>query len=513
MAMLLSVLLSIILGQGLGFTFPKLLCSLNKADILGILAFTSILLLVSIAECNFSQKQGLALASNGLLKKRNFFQTLDTLCFCFFWGLITAKATLPCQEIGNLTSAIEKHSQEEDEFAHNGKSRSPRLEITGTVCNPIRRREHLGLEISLCNSSISEDRQREKPLGTFSLRTSAAPWDPGSSLFPGDTTTATLKLNPIITTLPDFLPPSDHKSYLLRQGITARGWVENFTTTPEDREIGWREILLEKLLRENQASDALGVILSMTLGIAQMLSAELKEICKATGTSHMLVVSGYHFSMIYIFTSEFFLFLLSRSRIMLIHNLVIIPSRICALASCLAYSYLIGTNPPIARAAIASVIAVIASIWGRKPHQWRALFFILLLIINIWPGAFFDVGVQLTFSALAGMLLAHRLSHDRLQKIDSSALRSIATTTCFALGAWVATTPVIYLWFGTVAWIGPLANILVVPLLSMLAVGGGGLCLLLIAFGIPGGEALLACVIYLVDLCLELLRIMASGNR
>ncbi len=129
------------------------------------------------------------------------------------------------------------------------------------------------------------------------------------------------------------------------------------------------------------------------------LSFELKNQIQGIGLSHMVAVSGFHLSLIFLVVNN----LLSK-----IFNKKI--SSFLLFIFLLMYINLIGTPLSVVRAFLMLIISLIASVFFYKSHNSLFslfLVFILMSLMSIFN--IFEVGFQLSFLATMGVLLSLRL--------------------------------------------------------------------------------------------------------
>jgi len=85
----------------------------------------------------------------------------------------------------------------------------------------------------------------------------------------------------------------------------------------------------------------------------------------------------------------------------------------------------------------------------------------------------YDVGFQLSFLAVLGMIyikpVFDELILKKIKKEEPSAIAQIVTTT---LAAQIAVLPVLIYNFGTISFISPLTNVLIVPFITFLTILG-----------------------------------------
>ncbi len=221
------------------------------------------------------------------------------------------------------------------------------------------------------------------------------------------------------------------------------------------------------------------------------LSDSFNTDLQRTGLTHTVAVSGSHLVLL----AGLLSLLLGGSRRGT--ALVLIPVSIL-------FTMMTGCTPSIVRAAIMIILLQIAPLLRRERDSATALGTALLLILLANPFSITHVGLQLSFAAVAGILLcAGRIQEALMARVPfqgskrgspgwcaRSVLRFLVSTLAATVGASVLTTPLTALYFNSVPLISLLSN-----LLTLWAVGGlFGAGLILGGAGVllPQAAALLA---------------------
>ena len=128
----------------------------------------------------------------------------------------------------------------------------------------------------------------------------------------------------------------------------------------------------------------------------------------------------------------------------------------------------------------------------------------MLVVVVLWPGVWLGMGFQLTFSALAGILLS--LWWLSSYNFESSLLSKVFNTFAVSVGAWIGTAPVVYFWTGYFSFLPPIANFLVTPLFSFCCIALGCVSLILYYLNLPGSGWLLGIGLYLTEVLLWIIK-------
>ncbi|HUZ70706.1 MAG TPA: ComEC/Rec2 family competence protein [Candidatus Saccharimonadales bacterium] len=203
---------------------------------------------------------------------------------------------------------------------------------------------------------------------------------------------------------------------------------------------------------------AAGLLLGIAFGIHQPLSADVRAPLQDAGLIHIVVVSGLKVVLIIgLLSAVARVFEWSRRRTVLI-----------ALPVVAAYVLVSGAGPAATRSALMAGAAMLASTGGRRTDPVPMLALVAALMLGLSPALVEDPGFQLSFLGTAGILtlatpIAARLPGPRM----------LAEPFAMTLAAQVATLPIMAGIFGVIAFGGPIANALVLPLLPVMIVAGG----------------------------------------
>ena len=191
----------------------------------------------------------------------------------------------------------------------------------------------------------------------------------------------------------------------------------------------------------------------LLLGNRQGFSKELEEAFRKTGTVHVLVVSGLNVGLVgFLGTVVLSLVRVPRT-----------PSYFLIALGLVTYCLLTGSQPPILRATLMGVLLCASAAGGREFSGLNALGAAALGILGWDPRALADVGFQLSFAAVGGILLTAPWVEKGPRLLKPFAV---------SLAAWVAVLPLLAWHFHLVTPVAPLANLFVVPWASFLMAVG-----------------------------------------
>ena len=225
-----------------------------------------------------------------------------------------------------------------------------------------------------------------------------------------------------------------------------------------------------RIFPEPQASLLAGILLGVESGISQ----NLKDAFNITGTSHIVVISGFNVAIIAgVFAS------LSKR---LAGRFAPRRAALVAIGGIALYTVLVGADPPVVRAALMGSLALLAPLIGRQVFAPAALVGAALVMTAINPLILFDVGFQLSFFATLGLVLyaepitnavvglATRLTPLATERRVTGYVSEFFSLT---LAAQITTLPLIVYYFRRLSLIALLANVLVLPAQPGVMILGG----------------------------------------
>jgi competence protein ComEC len=256
--------------------------------------------------------------------------------------------------------------------------------------------------------------------------------------------------------------------------------------------IGWLytvrtgfERALRAMLPEPHASLVAGILLGTRSGVPPDLRAALN----ATGTSHLVAVSGFNVAVVAGLIQLIAVRMFGRPW-----------SLLPMLGGVWAYTLLVGAPPSACRAAIMATLVLVAAAVGRLPDSITCLVVGGALLLAWDPQLLFDVGFQLSMLATAGLVLFTRPISDRLWFLP----RSLADALGVVVAVQLVTLPIAIGIFHTFSLVSPLANLLVGFAIPWIMLVGG---LLAVLGPLPGIGELLAWLAWvLVSYCLGVIR-------
>ncbi|MGD9327945.1 MAG: ComEC/Rec2 family competence protein, partial [Cyclobacteriaceae bacterium] len=219
-----------------------------------------------------------------------------------------------------------------------------------------------------------------------------------------------------------------------------------------------------------------------------------------TGIIHVLAISGLHVGIIYVFL-VFILKPISRKKWSRFFSYCL---KIIIL---ITFALMTGLSPSVMRATFMFIIMIIGEMLNRNSHILNSVFssFFLLLVFN--PFKLFDVGFQLSYSAVLGIILFQPLIY-QLLKFRFIIPNWIWKLVSVSIAAQLGTLPFSFYYFKQFPTYFLPGNILAIPFVTIVTILG--FTLLLTSF-IPNITYVIVIILqFLSDLFIKLISIIKS---
>lgn len=217
----------------------------------------------------------------------------------------------------------------------------------------------------------------------------------------------------------------------------------------------WLYGAVDHLHTDERAAFLKGVI----LGYRAELSEDLKQAFLATGTVHILAVSGGNVALI-------------AGVAMVLAGAFRGRRRTVAFFGCVAvvgYMWVTGSSPSVVRATVMALIVLGASMLGRRTDVYQSLSVAALFLLVADPRTLFDPGFQLSFLSVLAIVVGSPMIERILDRSpeefrDQPIVRATVQLMGVSLAAQVGTLPLTVGMFGSISVIAVLTNLAVVPL-------------------------------------------------
>lgn len=219
---------------------------------------------------------------------------------------------------------------------------------------------------------------------------------------------------------------------LTKCGPPRGAWMDRWSAQAAQR--------VRKLLDGESA----GLVAALVIGQRSDLAFPILADCRATGTMHLLALSGLHIALL----------------ALTLQRMAGLRRPLAVALVLLAFVALAGQRPPLQRAGLGWGLAAVGLGTGSATAPLHRLAVVALAMEAWQPGLHHELSAQLSFLAVAGLLATSRLARGPLALVVAPS------------GAFLATAPLIAETFGIVQPFGILATPVLVPLVgALLGVG------------------------------------------
>ena len=229
---------------------------------------------------------------------------------------------------------------------------------------------------------------------------------------------------------------------------------------------------LERLILD-QRGPAAALLAAVLLGDRHHLTAEQVAGFRRAGALHLLALSGLHVGLVYLLA-------VSAGRGMALAGMAVVPrwqrgwvaaAGLLGVGAVFLYVELAGARPSLARATSMLALARLAAAAGRRPGSVNVLALSALMIVATDPRSVHELSFQLSYAALLGILLIGPLVARRLPALLPPGARAAAG---MAVGAQLATLPLVLATFGRAHPVGVVSGLVLVPCTALFLWAGIG---------------------------------------
>ena len=320
------------------------------------------------------------------------------------------------------------------------------------------------VEVNEVITSDSAARTNEKIIIYFEKSENTIKLKPGDEvLFNRSPNLVAPKLNPY-----DF----DYQKYLARHKIYRQVYLatENWQQTGNSRFslICEAEKLRDKLINvyRSQPIDSVEfeILSALTLGYSRELDPETRRVFSSSGAMHVLSVSGLHVAIIFAVINFLFGFL-KRNK----HGRFIFTASIILVLW--FYAFITGLSPSVLRATAMFSVYIIGENIYRKANIYNSLALTAFFLLLINPNSLFDIGFQLSYSALFGIVVIEPKLREHVN-VKNRVLRYFVSLITVSVAAQIATFPLTSFYFSQFPTYFWLTNIFIIPAVAFLTPAG-----------------------------------------
>ncbi|MEI6754893.1 MAG: ComEC/Rec2 family competence protein [Paludibacter sp.] len=268
----------------------------------------------------------------------------------------------------------------------------------------------------------------------------------------------------------------DYATYLKRQGIGATSYISTgswqitghssaFSIRREADK--WRNYLLAIFKKFKIQGDEFAVLAALTLGYTDDLQPDIRAGYSATGTVHILSVSGMHVAVVYIVLMFLLKFLDKSLKTKILKTIIVI-------SFLWGYAFLSGMSAAVIRAAVMFTFVAFAFCLERKSQIYNTLFMSAFAMLVVNPNFLYDVGFQLSYAAVLSIIFFQPIV-DKLYKPTNKISRFTWEMISVSVAAQLGTTPFTLYYFQQFPNYFLITNLIAIPVSTWIIYGAIGL--------------------------------------
>lgn len=236
------------------------------------------------------------------------------------------------------------------------------------------------------------------------------------------------------------------------------------------------------------------MISALTLGDKRMIDRHVRTVYSVSGASHVLALSGLHIAIIY----TLLMLLLDGRRLFRLR----IAARLLAIATVWWYVMIVGLPVSAVRSALMLSVCSVVAVANRESLSLDHLALAAFVVVAVSPMSVFDVGFQMSFIAVASILLfvpqMERLLF-RSPIWQRQPMRWVSGMVTVSFASQLGVSPLTAYYFGRFSCYFLLTNFIAIPMAMLLLYGALAMFLLswqpvvsgLLAYGLGSAAQLL----------------------
>lgn len=236
-----------------------------------------------------------------------------------------------------------------------------------------------------------------------------------------------------------------------------------------------------------------GFIKALILGDRGNLAETIEDDFSILGLSHLLAISGLHLSIL----AGMLFWLLTRLRVTRERASLVISIIL------IFYMFLTGLTASVVRATVMSILLLFSFGLKRKIASLQILGLAFILMTLYKPNWIFDVGFQLSFIVTFSILWAFPLVKQRL-RIKNDFLKNSLS---LVIVTQIASIPLVFYYFHQYSLLSIIANLIIVPIFSMVILPLGLIIVLLGLFNLYVANILAILMSKILELLFKLFQI------
>lgn len=260
----------------------------------------------------------------------------------------------------------------------------------------------------------------------------------------------------------------DYAKYLHRKGVGGIGFIRTerwvYLTHHINKDIAaralqYREHILSLYRSFHWDKDVFSVVSALTVGYMDELSSDIRETYSIAGASHVLSLSGLHIGFLYALLLFLLRFMGRSKKTSFIRGIIII-------ITLWGFAFFTGLSPSVVRSVIMFSLFATAEALRRNNFSLNTLCVAAMFMLLIQPEWLFDVSFQLSFCAVASLILFEPYIRNII-KTRTYIGKWLWQITSVSIAAQLGTVPLVLFYFSRFSVHFILTGLVVIPLSSI----------------------------------------------
>ncbi len=215
--------------------------------------------------------------------------------------------------------------------------------------------------------------------------------------------------------------------------------------------------VINSYLPEPHASLLNGIIFGVPLRTDPYFYQQLKMV----GLLHLVVLSGINITFLSIMIAS------------LTSNFSKRVSILITILTIILFIIFVGPQAPIIRAAIMSILTLVAIILKKRAFSLYGLFLSAAIVLAVYPQWFKTTSFQLSYAATLGIILLGKVkTQTKVNNKFGALILEVRKAFRVSIAAQAFTLPVVFIYFKQISVIAPLSTLIVSPLVPPLMIFG-----------------------------------------
>lgn len=265
----------------------------------------------------------------------------------------------------------------------------------------------------------------------------------------------------------------DYQKYMQKKRVFYTGYIPesrfsvigNFPVQPL-RQFAYRlqQYFSQLLARSGLEGDEYSIITAILLGNDETMDPSLRASYTAAGVNHILCVSGMHVGIIFMILNFLLKPLEANRKTKIAKALILI---FCVWG----YAHITGLSPSVQRASAMFTFVVFGNFLNRHTNVFHSLFASLFILLSINPLLLFEVGFQLSYLAVFGIVIFQKPICS-LWTPKNKIISYFWELAAVSFSAQIGTFPIAIYYFGQFPNYFLLANLSVIMLSTLIVISG-----------------------------------------